>query len=334
MGRPCKVCQHPQRDTIDRRLANGETDVCVGRDYALSQTNVFRHRVHHAKLPAATIVNQRRTAGTVALAAIRSLPTREEHYDEYRALGLRLDRLIKEGEAKRMPAMELAAIKEARTILDSTARLAGHVGTSSTPPALTVNLAVDVQIHAAVEQLLTRVALLIRLQSSNSNELLTMTQPTPLPDLVRRIAREALYHLSPSSWARRELDLNLDDWQKKVTDAPPGSRLIALTHRQAGKSSAGSVAVSHRMIYRSPGSTSLVLCPTQRQSQELIRKVRNILLTVNHKNLKSDNAFSLELKNGSRVLALPGENEATIRGLTVDGDLIVDEAARCLDPVV
>ena len=42
---------------------------------------------------------------------------------------------------------------------------------------------------------------------------------------------------------------------------------------------------------------------------------------------KTDNVYTLELKNGSRVLALPG-SEDSIRGLTVDGWIVADEAAR------
>ena len=48
--------------------------------------------------------------------------------------------------------------------------------------------------------------------------------------------------------------------------------------------------------------------------------------------LTSDNVYGLELANGSRVLALPGSEES-IRGLTVDGWIVADEAAR-LDPVM
>ena len=42
--------------------------------------------------------------------------------------------------------------------------------------------------------------------------------------------------------------------------------------------------------------------------------------------LKADNVYGLELKNGSRVLALPGSDDF-IRGMTVDGWIVADEAA-------
>ncbi len=54
--------------------------------------------------------------------------------------------------------------------------------------------------------------------------------------------------------------------------------------------------------------------------------MRDILLKVGAK-FKIENTYTLELQSGSRVLALPGDEE-TIRGLTVDGWIVADEAAR------
>jgi hypothetical protein len=143
-------------------------------------------------------------------------------------------------------------------------------------------------------------------------------------------ARETLYLLSPSAWARRELKIVLDGWQSQMVDAPAGRRVIALVHRQAGKTTAGAVGVAHTMTRRLPSSTNLVLAPTQRQSAELILKVRTALLDSGER-LAVDNAYSVALDNGSRCLGLPGADDASIRGLSIDGDLVVDEAARVSD---
>ena len=161
------------------------------------------------------------------------------------------------------------------------------------------------------------------------------TSPGPaaspkLSPLAREIAKRALYTLSPSAWCRRELRLTLDPWQVRMVDAPAASRVIALTFRQAGKTSAAAVSVAHTMLWRLPGSTSLVLAPTQRQSSELVRNLRAKLISAGEK-LSVDNTFSLELVNGSRVLAMPGNDDASIRGLSIDGDCVVDEAARVPD---
>lgn len=150
-------------------------------------------------------------------------------------------------------------------------------------------------------------------------------------DLAKAAAREVLCRLSPASWSMRVLGIALDPWQRKLVSAPPGGRVVTLVHRQAGKTTAGSVAVAHTMIYRSPGSTSLVLAPTQKQSAEFVRRLRAHVLKAGLK-LKVDNTFGLEIDNGSRCLALPGSDDAGIRGLTINGgDLVIDEAARVDD---
>jgi hypothetical protein len=77
------------------------------------------------------------------------------------------------------------------------------------------------------------------------------------------------------------------------------------------------------------GSLSVIACPAQRQSAEAVRRVRECLVQLGFK-LKVDNVYGLELENGSRVLALPSSDDS-IRGLTVDGWIIADEAARLPD---
>ena len=67
-------------------------------------------------------------------------------------------------------------------------------------------------------------------------------------------------------------------------------------------------------------------CPSQRQSGEAIRRVKAALVKTGAV-LKADNVFAVETQEGSRVLALPGD-ESTSRGLSVDGIVCADEAAR------
>jgi hypothetical protein len=63
---------------------------------------------------------------------------------------------------------------------------------------------------------------------------------------------------------------------------------------------------------------------------ELIRNLRGHLVSGSER-LSVDNTFSIELMNGSRALALPGADDASIRGLSIDGDCVIDEAARVSD---
>jgi hypothetical protein len=98
-----------------------------------------------------------------------------------------------------------------------------------------------------------------------------------------------------------------------------------LTGRQGGKSTTACWALSHAAIFQ-PGSLSVVVCPSQRQSSELVRRVREAVLKAGG-TFRLDNVFAVELDNGSRVLALPGSDDS-VRGLTVDAWIVADEAAR------
>jgi Terminase large subunit, T4likevirus-type, N-terminal len=137
--------------------------------------------------------------------------------------------------------------------------------------------------------------------------------------------REIAYRLDPALWVRDVLGLEPAPWQEEFLRARRGVSLVALTARQVGKTTTASLAIGHHMIFY-PNSLSVVACPAQRQSAEAVRRVRDIVLAAQQK-LRTDNTYGLELENGSRVLALPGDDDS-IRGLTVDGWIIIDEAAR------
>ena len=137
--------------------------------------------------------------------------------------------------------------------------------------------------------------------------------------------REVAYRIDPALWVREVLGVEPTTWQEQFLRAPRGGSILALTARQVGKTTTASWAIAHAMIF-TPGSLSVIACPAQRQSAEAVRRVREILMKVGAE-LKSDNVYALELNNGSRVLALPGSDNS-IRGLTVDGWIVADEAAR------
>ena len=158
-----------------------------------------------------------------------------------------------------------------------------------------------------------------------------------LPPDVRPVAKKALriylYRSSVEAWSRLALGVTLDKWQRQLVEVGPGKRAICLVHRQSGKTTAAAIATSHHLMFGGYPSTSLVLSPTQRQSAEFVRRARGFLVKAGAK-LTADNAFSIQLENGARLLGLPGENDASIRGLSIDGMLIVDEAARVQDALV
>ena len=138
-------------------------------------------------------------------------------------------------------------------------------------------------------------------------------------------AREIAYRIDPVLWVREILGVTPAAWQETFLRAPRGASILALTARQVGKTTTAAWAIAHFMRF-APGSLSVIACPAQRQSAEAVRRVREALIKVGVE-LESDNVYGLELKNGSRVLALPGSDDS-IRGLTVDGWIVADEAAR------
>ena len=144
-------------------------------------------------------------------------------------------------------------------------------------------------------------------------------------------AREIAYRIDPVLWVREVLGVTPTPWQETFLRAPRGASILALTARQVGKTTTAAWAIAHSMLF-TPGSLSVIACPAQRQSAEAVRRVREALIKAGAE-LESDNVYALELKNGSRVLALPGSDDS-IRGLTVDGWIVADEAARLPDDLI
>jgi hypothetical protein len=143
--------------------------------------------------------------------------------------------------------------------------------------------------------------------------------------------RQAAYQIDPALWVREVLGVIPTAWQDIFLRAPRGASILVLTARQVGKTTTAAWAIAHAMVFV-PGSLSVIACPTQRQSAEAVRRVRDILLKLGAK-LVSDNVYALELDNGSRVLALPGSDDS-IRGLTVDAWIVADEAARLDEDII
>jgi hypothetical protein len=142
---------------------------------------------------------------------------------------------------------------------------------------------------------------------------------------------EVAYRIDPALWVRKILGVEPLNWQEEFLRAPRGVSILALTARQAGKTTTAAWAIANEALLV-PGSLSVVVCPAQRQSAEAVRRVREAIIKAGSK-LEADNVNGLELTNGSRVLGLPG-NDDSIRGLTVDGWIVADEAARLSNDLI
>jgi hypothetical protein len=122
-----------------------------------------------------------------------------------------------------------------------------------------------------------------------------------------------------------------DPWQADLLRSE-ADRVLLLCSRQAGKSST-SAGLAIRTALLEPNSPVLLLSPSLRQSGELFRKVFDLYTALGRPvPAVRESALQLELANGSRIVSLPG-TEGTVRGFSRVRLLIIDEAARVLDPL-
>jgi hypothetical protein len=104
-----------------------------------------------------------------------------------------------------------------------------------------------------------------------------------------------------------------------------------LASRQSGKSQVAAV-LALRTALLQPGSLTLLLSATLRQSGELFRnKLLRLYSALGRPvAVSQESALQMTLANGSRVVSLPGSEE-TIRGFSSVALLVIDEAARVPD---
>jgi hypothetical protein len=122
-----------------------------------------------------------------------------------------------------------------------------------------------------------------------------------------------------------------DHWQSDLLRSGD-KQMILNCSRQSGKSTISAILAVHEAIY-TPGSLTLLLAPSLRQSQELFRKVKDIFVALHSPHtpqIAEESNLRLELDNNSRIVSLPG-TEATVRGYSNVALLVVDEAAICED---
>jgi hypothetical protein len=117
-----------------------------------------------------------------------------------------------------------------------------------------------------------------------------------------------------------------DELQKQVLRGR-ADRLLLNCTRQWGKSTVCALAAVHTAVMEE-GSLILVASPSLRQSGEFVRKAAGFLRAAGEG--FEGRTTELRLKNGSRIVGLPGR-EGTIRGFSGVRLLLIDEAARVED---
>ena len=124
----------------------------------------------------------------------------------------------------------------------------------------------------------------------------------------------------------RELFIRMQDseplaWQEEYLRETKDT--VLLKGRQVGASTTSGVVANRRAIYW-PGSTVAIVSPSMKQSTEVKDRAKNGLIAVGE-HLVKDSAGLIQLRNGSRIISLPGSAKS-VRGWSVDL-LILDEAA-------
>ena len=121
----------------------------------------------------------------------------------------------------------------------------------------------------------------------------------------------------------RQLHIEPDRWQRDLLTSND-KHVILNCSRQSGKSTIVAILALHQALINA-GSLILILSPSQRQSGELLKKIVSFYRALGRKG--SGEAYTLELGNGSRIVALPG-SESTTRGFSSPSLVLVDEAAQ------
>ena len=147
-----------------------------------------------------------------------------------------------------------------------------------------------------------------------------------------------LYRLSPEAWAREQLGIELYPYQKQVAQDLDSIGVIVNVSRRGGKSEICSLLLSWSAVVESPGCTQLITAKTQDQSKELLRRCYDHMAKLGV-SIPSPNKESMELENGSRIIALPGAG----KGINPDNwrgfghnlrRIVIDEAAFTVDEVL
>lgn len=122
-----------------------------------------------------------------------------------------------------------------------------------------------------------------------------------------------------------------EPWQAGLMRST-AARVLVRCARQTGKSTTVGIIGLHVALHN-PGRDVLIVSPTQRQSAELLTRVRaHYRAVAGAPRLTADNESQMTLANGSRVVSLPG-SEGGIRGFANVRLLIIDEASRVEDDV-
>src|SRR5262249_4768401 len=122
-------------------------------------------------------------------------------------------------------------------------------------------------------------------------------------------SEQMAYSLDPSL-IMDKMGMPPDPWQKQVLAS--NQNIIINCHRQGGKSTAIGVKAAHKACFTDQ-SLTVIISKSQRQAGETFRKALDAYYVMQKPyDLLHVSTLYLELKNGSRIVSLPGK-EDTVR---------------------
>ena len=131
-------------------------------------------------------------------------------------------------------------------------------------------------------------------------------------------------------------NIKLYPWQLQVThnlkESWRGYTHVIKSKRQVGKSTLLQLLLLQTAINKAK-TTSILLSPTLEQARKVFNSCKNVILGTKIYGKHNDLQLYLKLTNGSEILFKSAEQKDGLRGYTVTGIYVVDEAAYISDDI-
>ena len=152
MSRKCSTCQHVKRAEIDRRLAAGEPNNQIAKDYQISPSSLHRHRANCLGLASSNAIMKETARGTAAVAC---LPSKEDLNRSYFDLLDQIDEIVAQAKAEGSLKIALSGLNSIRQTLDSLSRLSGF-DRQGTQVNVAVQTNVNIELAAVAERIIQK----------------------------------------------------------------------------------------------------------------------------------------------------------------------------------
>lgn len=128
----------------------------------------------------------------------------------------------------------------------------------------------------------------------------------------------------------------LEEWQKVVYEdvhiaRRSGNIFVVKSKRQVGKSCLAALLLIEYALKEK--CISVVVEPTQAQSRRLFKQISDMMQPTGLLKSANSQLLTMEFSNGSEILFKSAEQRDALRGFTVSGLLVIDEAAFIPDPI-